>query len=192
MSQTKISKQIKELPITPSEKEAIIACLLGDGTLCQSGKHFRLIVEHAARHKDYLEWKYNFVKRLCFSGVRYTPSNNSWRFGTVGHPEITKLRHEWYRNSKQIVKDFRLTPMMLAIWFMDDGTRHRDTIDISVHNFSLESIAIIRRQLSAFGIETTVNSDSKGHRLYFKKSSYENFKGLVKPYIQQCMAYKLP
>ena len=82
--------------------------------------------------------------------------------------------------------------MTVAIWFMDDGTKHRDTVDISVHNFSLESLDVVRKQLSAMGVETTINSDAKGHRLYVKKSSYPNFKKLVQPYIVKCMEYKLP
>ncbi len=49
------------------------------------------------------------------------------------------MRQEWYRPKKQVPKLFRLTPLILAVWFMDDGTKHRDTIDISVHNFSKKS-----------------------------------------------------
>ena len=81
---------------------------------------------------------------------------------------------------------------MIAIWFMDDGTKHRDTVDISVHNFSDESIEILKNELLRYGIETTVNSDSKGSRLYIIKRIYPLFKELVKPYIVKCMAYKLP
>ncbi len=51
---------------------------------------------------------------------------------------------------------------------------------------------MLRKQLSGFGIETTINSDSKGSRLYVLKKSYYTFKTLVSPYIVKCMAYKLP
>ncbi len=81
---------------------------------------------------------------------------------------------------------------MVAIWFMDDGTRHRDTVDFSVHSFSGESLEVLRRQLLRYDIETTINSDAKGARLYVIKKNYPSFKKLVKPYIAEYMAYKLP
>lgn len=192
MSQTKQSNFLKKTPLTSLEKEVIIGCLLGDGTLSKSGKHFRLRIEHAEKHKEYVEWKFNLLKRICISKIQYVPTHFSFRFGTIGHPEITLLRHRWYLSSKQIVNDFALTSLMLAIWFMDDGTKHRDTVDISVHNFSAESIVNLRKQILQFGIETTVNSDTKGNRLYILKKSYPNFKRLVSPYIVKCMEYKLP
>ena len=192
MSQTKLANQIKQLQLRPQEIEVIIACLLGDGTLSKSGKNYRLRIEHNFKHREYVEWKYNLLKRICISKIQYVNSHSSFRFGTVGHPYITFLRQIWYQSTKQVVKGFMLSPLMIAVWFMDDGTKHRDTIDISVHNFSKKSIDLLRKQLLSFGIGTTVNSDSKGTRLYILKKSYNNFKKLVSPYILRCMAYKLP
>lgn len=75
---------------------------------------------------------------------------------------------------------------------MDDGCRTGKTVNFSVHNFAAESISILQQELIGYGIETTVNSDGKGSRLYVRQRSYLSFKELVKPYIQTCMAYKLP
>jgi len=193
LSQNKFSNLIKQTILTPLEIEVVNACLLGDGTLSKSGKHYRLRIEHKEKHKEYVEWKFEFLKRLCISNIQYVSAHSSYRFGTVGHPEITKLRQKWYPFKKQIVSDLRLTPLTVAIWFMDDGTRHRnDTVNISVHSFSKASLNILQNKLFEYMIDTTINSDSKGARLYIKKKSYSNFKRLVKPYIIRCMAYKLP
>ena len=75
---------------------------------------------------------------------------------------------------------------------MDDGCKHRDTVNFSVHNFSLEDILKLQNILSKKSIKTSVVSDGKGKRLYVLKESYPVFKRLVKPYIVKCMAYKLP
>lgn len=160
--------------------------------MTQSGLHYRLRVEHALKYKDYVSWKYKNLQRLCMKEIQNVPQHSSVRFGTVGHPEITAMRQEWYCPEKQVPVDLKLTSLILAIWFMDDGTRHRDTVDISVHNFSTESLNYLRDQLKLFQIETTINTDSKGFRLYVLKKSYECFKRFVKPYILKCMAYKLP
>jgi|SRR3989344_475163 len=192
MSRTKQSDLLKRAALTPQEIEMIIACLLGDGTLSRSGKNYRLRIEHNFKHLEYVEWKYDLLKRLCVSSIQSVAAHSSVRFGTVGHPEITKLRDKWYLQTKQIVSDLKLTPMMIAVWFMDDGTRHRDTVDISAHSFSTQSLESLRKQLLEYEIETTINSDSKGSRLYVLKKSYPNFKKFVSPYIVKCMAYKLP
>ena len=192
MSQTKLGNQLKQTALDALEKEIIVGCLIGDGSLTKAGKHYRLRIEHAFKDKEYVDWKFGLLKRLCVSNVHSVSQHRSLRFGTIGHPEMTALRQVWYRPSKQIPSDFVLTPMMMAIWFMDDGTKHRDTVDISVHSFSKESLDILQKQFLSFEIATTINSDSKGSRLYVLKKSYLNFKKITSPYIVKCMERKLP
>lgn len=40
--------------------------------------------------------------------------------------------------------------------------------------------------------QMALSFDGKGHRIYVRQNSYNDFEQLVKPYIQTCMAYKLP
>lgn len=192
MSQSLCGNHIKQTALTLSEKEVIAGCLLGDGTLTKAGKHYRLRIEHAFSDREYVDWKFQLLNRLCVSDVQYVDAHRSFRFGTVGHPEITDLRGVWYNPTKQIPANLELTPLMLAIWFMDDGTKHRDTVDFSVHSFSEKSIKYLQILMLLSGINTTVNSDGKGNRLYVLKESYSNFKKLTKPYIVRCMTRKLP
>jgi hypothetical protein len=187
-----LANQIKHLALSAEELEFICGCLIGDGTLSKSGKEYRLRIEHSSRHWEYVEWKYQKLRRLISSEIQHVVSHSSVRMGTVGHPEISNLRNKWYCPAKTIPNDFVLTPLTIAIWFMDDGTKHRDTIDISVHNFSVDCLTRLLEQLKTFNITATINSDGKGKRLYILKSSYPTFKNLVKPYILSCMAYKLP
>ncbi len=193
MGQSKMANQIKETSLTPLEKEVLIGCLLGDGTLSQSGQHYRLRVEHSSKDREYVEWKYDLLRRLCISKIQYVSNHISLRFGTVGHSEITELRKSWYQPLKQIPASLILTPLMVAIWFMDDGTKHGETVDISVHCFSEGSLKLLVSQLEeVYSIFTTINSDSKGNRLYIRRASYSSFKTLTKPYIVECMKRKLP
>jgi hypothetical protein len=193
MSHTREADHLKTIKLLPSEKEVIVGCLIGDGFLEKSGKHYRLRVGHTIRHRDYVRWKYNLLKRLCVMEPRYVPTTRSMRMGTIGHPELSDIRDKWYPDGiKEIPPDFKLTPLMIAIWFMDDGCKHGKSVDFSVHSFSKESIQILQKDLEEFDITTTVNSDGKGNRLYVRRSSYDCFERLVKPYMQSCMAYKLP
>jgi LAGLIDADG DNA endonuclease family len=192
MGATKQSLNIKLQSLSNKEINFIQACLLGDGTLSKSGKHFRLRVAQKASHKQYVLWKYNNLQKLCVSKPTLDKVNNSFRFGTVGHPHVTGLQKLWYKPTKQIPEKFTLDSLALAIWFMDDGCRIHNTVNFSVHNFSSHSIALLQKQLLEMKIVTSVQSDGKGKRLYIKQNSYAIFERLVKPYIVKCMAYKLP
>lgn len=192
MSHTKEGNHIKLLRLNSQEIEMITGCLLGDGMLVKSGKLFRFRVEHTVRHREYVEWKYNILKRLCIFSPTHDLSHKSVKFGTVGHPELTAMRQAWYSAHKHLPSNFKLTPLRMAVWFMDDGTKHRDTVDFSIHSFSPDCQTVLQEQMEKFGIHTSVNSDSKGARLYVIKRSYPIFKSLVNPFIVKCMAYKLP
>ena len=192
--QSKIANLIKVQPLFEEETDVINGCLLGDGTLSSSGKHYCLRVEHSINHRNYVWWKYTLLKRLTINKPKAVFSHQSIRFGTVGHPEITLMRKRWYGKDgiKKLPKYLSLSDLSVTIWFMDDGCRHRDTVDFSVHNFKVADIKRLKSILLRKRIESTINTDSKGYRLYILKKSYSVFKRLVKPYIVKCMAYKLP
>ncbi|MHC4912453.1 MAG: hypothetical protein ACYTE5_05540 [Planctomycetota bacterium] len=184
---------IKNRPLSNDELRVINGCLLGDGTLTVSGKNFRIRIEHSLAQQEYVMWKYGRLKSLTITSPKVVSAHRSIRFGTVGHPYITQLRRQWYdRGRKKLPENFDLDEFMLSIWFMDDGCRHRDTVDISVHNFDMKDISKLQVLLKQKGVGSTVNSDQKGYRLYILKDSYSVFKRLVKPYMIKCMAYKLP
>ncbi len=193
MAHTRAANYLKTTQLLAFEKEVVVACLIGDGTLVKSGKQYRLRISHTVRHSDYVRWKYHLLQRLCVTAPQYVSMTSSLRFGTVGHPDLSEMRHQWYENGiKHIPSNFQLTPLMIAIWFMDDGCKHSKTVDFSVHCFSMKSINILQKALSEFDVTTTINSDGKGSRLYVRQNSYFKFKELVKPYVQPCMKYKLP
>lgn len=192
MPQSRAGNHAKQQSFTDLEREVVLGCLLGDGTLSRAGKQYRLRVEHAEQDRDYVLWKYELLRRFCMSDVQTVKQHRSCRFGTVGHPHLTQLRQEWYRPSKIVPSGMQLTPLMVAIWFMDDGTKHRDTVDFSVHSFSEECIRRLRQSLVELEVQTSVNHDGKGHRLYVLKKSYPRFERLTKPYKQACMARKWP
>ncbi|MBI2119727.1 MAG: hypothetical protein HYT97_08900 [Elusimicrobia bacterium] len=197
MSHTKHANTIKKLSLTQTEYQVTIGSVLGDGTLSKAGKNYRLRLEHQSAHHDYIEWKYHHLSRLCMTKPKYVKQHNSYRVGTVGHPELTELRSKFYTNDgiKQIPKVFLdcLSPMSIAIWFMDDGYRIHKTVGIAVHSFSLEDVEFLKYIMKKYEIACNIQYDGHGPRLYIKTESYGIFKKLVKPHVIQvpCMAYKL-
>jgi hypothetical protein len=199
MSHLQAANQLRGYSFTPLEREVVIGCLLGDGTLTKSGREYRLRIEHKAAHREYVGWKYHQLQRLCVTSPQFVRQHQSYRFGTIGHPELTDLHRAFYRNGRKSVPEFllkQLSPLGLAILFMDDGGRVHNTVSLALHGYSDADAELIRSILRKLRIKSSLQFDGHGYgrRLYIATSSYATFKKLVKPYVEQvhCMAYKLP
>ncbi|MGH9184334.1 MAG: recombinase RecA [Acidimicrobiales bacterium] len=104
--------------------EAALGMLMGDGALSptRSGHGARLRWGHGAEQVAYGEWKASL-----FANVRVSRSTNAE--GAVFHdvqpmPELAELRQTVYLGGKKVFSDDylkRLTPLSLAIWYMDGG-----------------------------------------------------------------------
>lgn len=91
-------------------------------------------------------WKYQILRNFVLGKPKYVPSNKSWRFRTISHPEITEIYRLFYKqrrktlpeNLESIIRD----KLALAVWFMDDGCK--DTVNgiekgliLNTQNFNL-------------------------------------------------------
>jgi hypothetical protein len=196
MSRIRLSNAIKDLVIEEIEEKVILGSLLGDATLSKSGRFHRLRIEQKAGHEEYVEWKFNYLKRLCITSPQFNRKNNSYRFGTVGHPKLSELYSTFYgrdQSINSIILD-KVNDLSIAIWFMDDGYKIHNTVGISTNNFEDVALKQLQELLKRFGISTSLQTDKQRKRLYVITESYGSFNKLVKPYVDQvqCMAYKLP
>ena len=198
MSNVKESGLIRKRVLTASEKRFIVGCILGDGAFSKSGKEVRLRIEHQEKHKEYLYWKFEKLKSLCLNSPQYVKQHKSYRFGTVGHSGITKLKDLFYNSNgekevPECIGKF-MSAIGIAIWFMDDGNRMHNTVSISVHNFSEKSCGRLLLLMETFGVNAKIHFDGHGKRIYVPQKFYRTFNKLVKPYVEEipCMAYKLP
>lgn len=119
---------------------------LGDGCLLKEG---RLQVAHAEHQKDYLLWKkdlleQNGIQTLKLYEYDYTTFGSTrhyYRFRTRSYEFIKKYRQIMYTPTKNItLKSIlrRLTPLGLAIWYMDDGTLHCEWSDTANRYVNLD------------------------------------------------------
>ena len=127
---------------------------------------------------------------------RHRANYIDFRFGTVEHPELSRLRSGFFRADRSIDPSIlsKISNLSIAIWFMDDGYRIHNTVGISTNNFLAPALKQLQGLFKSLGIETSLQKDKQGKRLYILSSSYRSFNNLVKPYVKQvqCMAYKLP
>lgn len=134
--------------INKESRSLLIGMLLGDGTI-SSNNVFK--IAHSEDQKNYLEWK---VKQLNNHGLK----NNGIKtyIKTCGYnsgvpvyytqlsiiPFIKVLRRVCYKNKKIIGNRKllnRLSPLELAIWYMDDGHINiRKSKNGKVHGFYIK------------------------------------------------------
>ena len=184
--------------LTQSQRSIIIGTILGDGYLrIVSGKKNALLeINHSLSQKEYVDWKYEMLSALCKSGPRSRISNGTrkaYRFNTRQHPEMTTLHKTFYGEGKKSIPDILvLDPLMLAVWFMDDGSRCRENdVYLNTQQFSRIDQERLQAKLAVLGIGSSLNKDKKYSRIRIKKSSIPILFEKISPHIIPSMTYKI-
>jgi len=190
--------------------QVLLGGLMGDSALSAtaSGHAARLRWGHGARQAAYSDWKASLFGNLTVS--RTTNSKDAVFHDVQPLAELAELRRVVYMGDgqKTITWDFlkALTPLSLAVWFMDDGS------------FTLRSQGLQKRTVGGSGrVEFCVEAFNEGSRdrlieylrdthgfdvhlrlsgaretvLIFSTESSKRFLEMVAPYIHPSMDYKL-
>ncbi len=184
--------------LTEFERSTIIGSLLGDGymRIIPGRADAFLEINHSIKAKDYVDYKYKVLKRLCVSGPMQRTTNEdrvAYRFFTKQHSDLTEIYHQFYKdNRKEIPRDLILDPVMLAIWYMDDGSKCRDhDIYLNTQQFSISEQNILLNKLRTMHINARLNKDKHYYRIRILKESIETFMSIIAPWIIPSMRYKL-
>jgi len=167
--------------LTQIQKEVLIGSLLGDGHLSLDSKYPRLKIDRQALDKPYLDWEYNIFKNLCLSSVkefdRYDKRYNKYygqvSFRTRAVPAFLDFYNKWYPNNKRTVPfDLELSPLILAVWFADDGSiRNESRNNLSI-KFSTDSFGEEKTNFLAKKLESRYNSIFHVYKKYKDKDQY--------------------
>ena len=87
-----------------------------------------------------------------------------------------------------------LTPLALAIWFMDDGSKLGKGAKIATNSFLQEDIIFLCKVLySRYKINATIHKDGKGkgYTIYVDVKSMPVLSKIIKPHMLPTMYYKL-
>jgi len=205
--ENKNSTKLKKL--NNEEHEILIGLLLGDGHLIKNCHSRRCgtsgSVVHGLSQKEYIEWLNLKLQRLSTS-IRIEHNFNKARnciesryaFNFNTHACLNDYYYLFYdeEKKKHITKEIieQLTPLSLAIWFMDDGAKiNSGGYNLFTNGFSKEEQELILPLLQQkFELLITLNRSSKGHSiLYISARSAKHFESIISPYIIDFMRYKL-
>jgi hypothetical protein len=191
----------------------IIGSTLGDTHLekRKNGLGTRIIFEQSSDNVEYLMWFHNYLanKGYCSNTkpklqirirqkgkVFYQYRVNSYTFSSFNwiHEMFYKLVDNKYIKIVPLNIGEYLTPLALAIWFMDDGSSLNRSARIATNCFTLEEVNLLCNVLkSRYNIIATLNKcgKDKGHIIYIHVKSMELFANIVKPYLLPSLYYKL-
>jgi len=184
--------------LTNLEKSVIIGSILGDGYLriIPGRSNAFLEINHSIKAKDYVDYKFSLLKKICKSSPIERISNDgrlAYRFYSRQHESLTDLYQSFYHNGKKVIpNDLELDPVSLAIWYMDDGSKSRDCdVYLNTQQFSLNDQKKLLFLLKKMGINARLNKDKKYYRIRILKESIDSFMQIINPYIIDSMKYKL-
>ena len=205
---SKVVEEYKSgLSLNKRQKEILIGLILGDGHLerLYTPTLGRLKVEHSYKQKDYVDWIYSKFSNWVRSKPKlrivkaWGKLRTNYGFSTYGHQILGKFQERFYERKKKIVpndleKD--ITPLGLAIWYMDDGSiksRKHKGLFLNTQGFREDDVKRLQEVLKVkFGISSTTRKDKNGKQIYLGGRSGEKFIALIKPHIISSMKYKIP
>ncbi len=190
-------------------QSVVVGLVLGDGNLTPASKRKKasmLQIGYRNEFLPYLQWIQFQLRPLGVNPIRPKKGYQQHYFYTKPSVELGRLRQVFYPHGQKIVPvqiaQLLTDPLAVAVWYMDDGSldfRRKDhcNANIATHNFSREDCGLLQAALRKnFGLDVRVHKTTIRqkcyYRLYVPSCSMSRFAGLVAPYIQPCMNYKLP
>jgi recombination protein RecA len=184
--------------LSDQQFQVVLGSLMGDGNLSpnrrdRNGVRFRL--GHGAKQVEYLEWKTTLMGNIKHSVSENAKSARFVDFTPL--PELAELQRAVYLGdgkkflSEEYLK--ALTPLALAIWYMDDG-RTAGGIEVCVEAMSEGSRVRLRDYLrDTHGLDVRLRLSGAAGKavLVFSTAATAKFQELVAPYMAPSMQYKL-
>lgn len=169
--------------------------MLGDGYMrCKMNAHLQ--ITHSINQKDYVDWMYRVLKSFILTPPKEYQGNGTrigYRFFTRSLPCFTEIYHQFYQNKKKVIPlDLELDPLMLAVWYMDDGSRCDKSCYFNTQQFpEQEQELLIRLLLKNFGLHARRDRDKNYYRLRLNVKESKKLVDLIRPHIIPSMAYKI-
>lgn len=187
----------------------IFGTLLGDGHAEKRVNGTRICFYQEGSHKAYLLWLHSLISNLGYCNstepklqkrlgvkdkIRYVI-----RFKTFTYSSFNWIYDLFYIKNVKIVPSILgkfLTPLALAIWIMDDGTKVGKGLKLCTNSFSFADCNFLVKLLhDNFNLKASVQSagakNKEQYHIYIWKESIPLLKEIVCPYIHPSMKYKL-
>ena len=187
----------------------IYGSLLGDAYAEKrlSGTGTRICFYQEDTHLKYLLYLHNLLSKAGYCNDKLPITKERLglkgkvrkvaRFSTWTYTSFNWIHEEWYINGRKCVPnniDQYITPLALAIWIMDDGTKVGKGLKFSTNSFTYEECTFLVNILyKNFKLKSSVQSAGSKDQyiIYIWKESMNDLFKIVSPYIIPEMKYKI-
>ncbi len=200
--------------LSEKQEKFLIGSLLGDGNITNNGI---FQCNHSDKQKEYVEYKSEILKSLTAPNFKLKTRNiknnqngktySSILLRTMQNENLKEMYCDFYHSGKKI---FPLDLLMsssfddysLAIWYMDDGSRCKNTCSLQTQGFNyadnLKVIEFLYKKFNISGVIQEIRRSSSpvnpNHRHYVRFNKDDAYKlfSIVAPHMIPSMSYKLP
>ena len=213
MSTPKVLASMRIGPHNKNILDILIGSLLGDGTMEVSDDSYNFAFYQEKPNGEYLLWLHQNISSLGYC----KPEIPQIMSRTAGDPDriryVFRFRTYRYTSFKWIYDGFYiqngkvrskvipewissfLTPQVIAIWIMDDGSYFKNKgIRFCTNAFKLEDIKRLGTCLEIkYGLSYSIHKTGtlNQYGLYLTKKSLDKLIPLVRPHMHKTMLYKL-
>ena len=192
-----------------TKNELVIASILGDGYI---GKDGVIEIYHSMKQKKYTLWlmdlyskyfKVRYRERIC-KDKKTGKEFKQCGFRVLSTKYTKLMRRIMYHPQKRVTLKLlnKLTPLGLAIWYMDDGNLsfikdksgnlHGRQIRLSTHSFTYEEhLLIVKYFKENWDIECRIHNEKGKHIIWMNGTEGKKFINIIKDYISIDMYYKM-
>ena len=188
--------------------ETLLGGLMGDSAISpnQTGQAGRLRWGHGSAQVEYGDWKASLLSNVGISRSSNDKGAVFWDMQPL--PELAELREAVYIGGKKVLSwDYlkRLTPLSLAIWYMDDafftvrskGLQERTKggsgrAEICVEALEASSRSrLVEHLADTWGVRAKLVERGGNAIIQFPTSETAKLQALIAPYVHPSMDYKL-
>ncbi len=188
------------MELTSQQEQIILGSLLGDAGINKDKRYegYEFAERHSLKQTSYLAWKNGYL----YFNFKIYKENNLCTL-RKNNKTFKKYRELFYPNGKKIVtKEIleKLTPLSIAIWYMDDGdyVYKSDSMRLATHSFKLEGNKIIRdwfKEKLDIGVKIRRAYDKRKKKEYFyielNNNNGKKLISIIKDHIIDSMTYKI-
>lgn len=206
MRSNDIEKKKSLLKLTKKQRSIIVGTLLGDGHMetQNKGRTYRLKIEHTVRQTFYVDWLYQQLKEWTLSApVDHMKSIGGDKYENYGFQTMSVGQFRFYakgfydaKGCKRVPRHIRrwLTPLALAVWFMDDGSlksqTHRAVI-LNTQGFNHDDLIKLKEALELrYGIQAVFRKQREGLQLLIVGDDAERFYQTIQRFVLPDFKYK--
>ncbi|MDE1975330.1 MAG: hypothetical protein KGI49_02365 [Patescibacteria group bacterium] len=202
-------------PLSERTVSIILGSILGDGclTIAEKYRNARFSFRHSHNQKEYFQWKADQLKEIAGDRSQWIQGNDQktdgrgtvkYRFQSAALPTLTEIHGLTHKGTSGPTARIRrkwlnkLTPLSLAVWWLDDGSLVSDSRQgvLCTDSFSLEEVGILQQYLKViWDVKTSIGAvkETGRHRLWIRSTEeLKRFLRIIIPHIfVKDMLYKI-